>query len=1269
MIRPVSRSSSSRRTPTTASSRSARRWPRWAARGAPRRAAHRAWRSIPSRRADGGWDRRAGFPTEGEAARARRDEDRARAPNLGVLRAWLPFGSLDFERHGDDEAVWAAVATPRWTPTSCSYRARRSRIPTTRGSALVVDALPATPSASTRSSRTRSRGGGAVRARRRRRPRPHREVARDAAYRSQLPLLGMRRSLRRGPLSPRPGRRADRLARQVAALGSAGDEARDDAARPRRGRHRRRADRVPPRAPASTSWSRPTTARRTGRPRSSSATRARASASHPRAGRRPPPERVGDADGAARCDRASAPTGSSTPTPTSSGGRAAATSRTCSRRPERFGVVRGAWRNFVPRPDDDRVLRRADDRSAVPPVVPPASAQHPLQVRSSRRRRRARRTRQPRGVRRRARGLRGWYPIEILHFPVRSLEHCLRKYVTQFVALERNAEKGIPGHMADAYRPTARATSTASTRRSSSTTRARARARDRETMRSTRGCATGCALGFGEARLATRPRPERRRRESARSPASTPRSRRRTSAWRSARTRLERRRARTRRSRPSRRVGGRRRDAPGSGCSRSSRRGAPRSCSSPSPSPSSGSRRSAGRWRRAATRGTTSRTTSSSSTRRSAALRAPGLPHAADADRRRAPARPRRDLAPRARVRAPVRDLDRRVERDRAHLRPHPCALQRGLCSSSIRPTRRCTTRPRATRSSRPGSPLWALAPRARCDRPSTGLRRRRRRDRGARPDPAGEPDPAAARARRRRSSPTSPGGGGSRSSGCASRRASLPLAAWALHNGVRYDDTTVARGGRAWVPFLRSSRRNGRSRRRTARRPRRLAALIEQEVPRADPHARLDVTLDAYLAERLELRDRAPDRALRHACSGAVRTTTCSSTRRSRRSASTRNLLPRRRGHLLGLPRAEAAPRGRRAARADRAGAAGARRSSRDGDVLPNPQATVLVDGVPYGFVWCASDYIDSCTLADPEAVGRPGRAARYREIVAQVRAWDASSPRGRARTPCPEILNRITPRYPTPVLWLAVGVVALVRRRPRGWRTIVLLWVAAFLVLLIHAASQGVAPEFALPVYPVFIVTALAAIARRDRRGPGRRLRCAPPALTLGPPSSREVDHVECAPASDRPDGRTHVRTSREPRRARRRARARWPKAVAVQPRVQVARREARRRRARSKSSSTARSRRRSENVGLQQGCGGPRRRALRSRDHLARHCATSQHAASPRGRDVEERFNAFGLCARRGGPRHIGTPTAAWPHGCPRHETSKPVVARGRRRPRRA
>jgi peptidoglycan/LPS O-acetylase OafA/YrhL len=107
-----------------------------------------------------------------------------------------------------------------------------------------------------------------------------------------------------------------------------------------------------------------------------------------------------------------------------------------------------------------------------------------------------------------------------------------------------------------------------------------------------------------------------------------------------------------------------------------------------------------------------------------------------------------------------------------------------------------------------------------------------------------------------------------------------------------------------------------------------------------------------------------------------------------------------------------------------------------------------------------------------------------RYREIVAQVRAWDAELPSRTGVTVIPEALNRITPRFPTPVLWIAVGLIALVVRRPDRSRTILVLWGSAFLVLLIHAASQGVAPEFALPLYPVFIVTALAALAGDRRR-----------------------------------------------------------------------------------------------------------------------------------------------------------------------------------------
>jgi LmbE family N-acetylglucosaminyl deacetylase len=57
----------------------------------------------------GGWDRRGGFRTEGEAARARREEDRHACAILGATPRWLPFGSVDYERHGSESTVLEAV--------------------------------------------------------------------------------------------------------------------------------------------------------------------------------------------------------------------------------------------------------------------------------------------------------------------------------------------------------------------------------------------------------------------------------------------------------------------------------------------------------------------------------------------------------------------------------------------------------------------------------------------------------------------------------------------------------------------------------------------------------------------------------------------------------------------------------------------------------------------------------------------------------------------------------------------------------------------------------------------------------------------------------------------------------------------------------------------------------------------------------------------------------------------------------------------------------
>ena len=75
-----------------------------------------------------------------------------------------------------------------------------------------------------------------------------------------------------------------------------------------------------------------------------------------------------------------------------------------------------------------------------------------------------------------------------------------------------------------------------------------------------------------------------------------------------------------------------------------------------------------------------------------------------------------------------------------------------------------------------------------------------------------------------------------------------LPLAGWAAHNGIRYDDTTVTRGGRAWVPFLRVWLADNTIAPENGPASRRLADLIEHDVLTREPYA-CTVPLDAYLA------------------------------------------------------------------------------------------------------------------------------------------------------------------------------------------------------------------------------------------------------------------------------------------------------------------------------------------------------------------------------------------------------------------------------------
>jgi LmbE family N-acetylglucosaminyl deacetylase len=146
-----------------------------------------------------GWDRRGGFPIEGDAARARREEDRVACSILGAVPRWLPFGSVDFDRHGSEEDVWraihnaiagAAIVLVPGSPLAHPDHAWLHRVVVERlpsGSCALYAEQPYT-------SRRRETPFAAVPVGPRDRVAKRRALR---AYRSQLPLLGVR-GFRRG---------------------------------------------------------------------------------------------------------------------------------------------------------------------------------------------------------------------------------------------------------------------------------------------------------------------------------------------------------------------------------------------------------------------------------------------------------------------------------------------------------------------------------------------------------------------------------------------------------------------------------------------------------------------------------------------------------------------------------------------------------------------------------------------------------------------------------------------------------------------------------------------------------------------------------------------------------------------------------------------------------------------------------------------------------------------------------------------------------------
>jgi len=114
--------------------------------------------------------------------------------------------------------------------------------------------------------------------------------------------------------------------------------------------------------------------------------------------------------------------------------------------PAPFGSVRGMWRHFAPRPDTDESFA---ERMTIRIVNPGAEDNSPYSPRFKAAHRADPEVEVPTGnhqaLGRALEPLRGWYPIDVLHFPIRSMRHFKEKYLRWWELLQTKFSEAAYG--------------------------------------------------------------------------------------------------------------------------------------------------------------------------------------------------------------------------------------------------------------------------------------------------------------------------------------------------------------------------------------------------------------------------------------------------------------------------------------------------------------------------------------------------------------------------------------------------------------------------------------------------------------------------------------------------------------------------------------------------------------------------------------------------------------------------------------------------------
>jgi hypothetical protein len=330
------------------------------------------------------------------------------------------------------------------------------------------------------------------------------------------------------------------------------------------------------------------------------------------------------------------------------------------------------------------------------------------------------------------------------------------------------------------------------------------------------------------------------------------------------------------------------------------------------------------------------------------------------------------------------------------------------------------------------------------------------------------------------------------RSTAAFALAALVPLLAWSVHNQVRLDDFTVARGGGTALPLFRAFVADRIVEPENGPASEELARTVARELLPYEPYRSYGIDLERFFSagssrmhdDLVGLSDRVWgwDDDYRHLARVGREAV------REHPSAYARGVA-RDVGRLLVWPLYPPAadPEAGAVVAGTTVSLAGPPTPS-EGQPIPSAQQAPYLS-TPDGRireVWTSAT--EHHIVFDD-----PADTARAAALDRRVDELLAGLPDRDVRPGLTRWLERASRWYPRPVLWLLVGLAAFAWRRPRGASIPLVLAGAAFLILLGTSLAVYAVAEYSVPVAPAFVLLATTGLLGRYR--PVRGAPAAPP------------------------------------------------------------------------------------------------------------------------------------------------------------------------------